>query len=45
MLITLLYGWKEAPKFLLNQKKKKKKNSTQKIVTVSRIAWACDLLE
>ena len=44
MLITLLYGWKEAPKFLLNQKKKKK-NSTQKIVTVSRIAWACDLLE
>ena len=42
MLITLLYGWKEAPKFLLN---KKKKNSTQKIVTVSRIAWACDLLE
>ena len=25
MLITLLYGWKEAPKFLLNQKKKKKK--------------------
>ena len=27
MLITLLYGWKEAPKFLLNQKKKKKFNT------------------
>ena len=36
---------KGSTKVFTKPKKKKKKNSTQKIVTVSRIAWACDLLE